>query len=216
MQQVLFNLPAGDWASGERGIACHPGREDEFVQGVKVALQLAKKLAVPRLNCLSGLMPKGVSDRQCRGAFLSNLRRAADAAAEVGVELMIEPINSRIDMPGFWLDTPALAMSLIDELRHPNLFLQFDCYHAHVMGSDVPSQLHLLLPRIRHLQIADHPGRHQPGSGEMPYPAIFDALMVSSYTGWVGCEYRPTGEVQNSLSWARRWLDPVSAPKEIG
>lgn len=202
LQQVLFNLPAGDWAAGERGIACHPGREAEFRAGLDAALPLAKKLGVGQLNCLAGLQPPSASDAECRRVMLDNLAFAADAATAQGIKLLIEPINSRIDMPGFWLDTPAKAMALIDALSHPNLFLQYDVYHAHVMGEDVLANLPARLPAIAHVQIADFPGRHQPGSGRIPFAELFRRLEVSGYRGWVGCEYRPLGGFAESLAWA--------------
>lgn len=202
LQQVLFNLPAGDWAAGERGIACHPGSQAEFRAGLATALPLAKKLGVRQLNCLAGLQPASASDAECRRTMLANLAFAADAAAAQGIKLLIEPINSRIDMPGFWLDTPAKAMALIDELSHPNLFLQYDVYHAHVMGEDVLAALTARLPFIAHIQIADCPGRHQPGSGRIPFVALFERLGAGGYPGWVGCEYRPSGETAESLAWA--------------
>ena len=202
LQQVLFNLPAGDWSAGERGLACHPGREDEFQRGVLHALTLAKKLNVRHLNCLSGLKPDSASEAECARSLQSNLRWAADRAGELGVNILIEPINSRIDMPGFWLDTPQKAMAMLDALDHPNLFLQYDVYHAHVMGGSVVSELSTLLPRVAHIQIADHPGRHQPGTGDIPYPAVFSLLAEANYTGWVGCEYRPSGHTKDSFVWA--------------
>jgi hydroxypyruvate isomerase len=202
LQQVLFNLPAGDWAAGERGIACHPGRRAEFRAGVAAALPLAGKLGVRQLNCLAGLQPASASDAECRVVMLDNLSFAAEAAAAQGIKLLIEPINSRIDMPGFWLDTPAKAMALIDDLSHPNLFLQYDVYHAFVMGEDVLASLPARLPFIAHLQIADFPGRHQPGSGVVPFAELFRRLAASDYPGWVGCEYRPLGETAESLAWA--------------
>ena len=206
LQQVLFNLPAGDWGGGERGIACHPGREAEFGEGLTRALWFAKELGVHQLNCLAGLKPANASDKDCWRAMLANVRRAADAAAEQGIRLLIEPINSRIDMPGFWLDTPQRAMELIGALNHPNVFLQYDVYHAHVMGCDVLAELPALLGRVAHLQIADHPGRHQPGSGEIPLNALFQWLDQHAYSGWVGCEYRPLGDSVASLVWAKSML----------
>ena len=213
LEQVLFNLPAGDWAAGERGIACLPGREAEFRAGVERALQLAKKLGGRHLNALAGLQPATASDAACRQTMLANLRYAADAAAACGVQVLIEPINSRLDMPGFWLDTPAKAMALIDALQHPNLRLQYDVYHAHVMGDDVLREVPRLLPVIGHFQVADYPGRHQPGSGEIAYPKLFALLTADAYSGWIGGEYRPLGETISSLAWAAKHLDPVS-PRE--
>ena len=207
LQQVLFNLPAGDWTAGERGIACHPGREQEFLAGLRQALLLAKKLGVRHLNCLAGLKPKSFSEDACRKTFIANLRLAAEMAAAEDVQLLIEPINSRIDMPGFWLDTPTKAMALIEEISHGNVFLQYDVYHAHVMGEEVLTGLQAVLPSVRHIQIADHPGRHQPGTGEIPFGALFELLSDRAYQGWVGCEYRPSAESASSFDWAEGFLN---------
>ena len=201
LQQVLFNLPVDNWEAGERGIACHPGRESEFRAGAVLAVQLAKKMDVRHLNCLAGIKPATLGDDDCREVMLSNLQYAADLAAAEGIKLMIEPINSRIDMPGFWLDTPQKAMVLIKALGHRNLFLQYDVYHAHVMGNSVLTDLSLLQAHIAHIQIADHPGRHQPGSGEIPYAELFQWLQNNAYSSWVGCEYRPLGSTTDSLVW---------------
>ena len=206
LQQVLFNLPAGDWAAGERGIACHPGREAEFRAGLERAVPLAKKIGVRQLNCLAGLQPAGASESACRATMRANLRWAADVVADEGIRLLIEPINSRVDMPGFWLDTPAKAVDLLSELAHPNLFLQYDVYHAFVMGSDVRVELPALLPLVGHVQIADSPGRHQPGTGGIPFAEVFSRLDAVGYSGWVGCEYRPLGASEASLAWAVDFL----------
>ena len=206
LQQVLFNLPAGDWAGGERGIACLPGREAEFRRGVQLALPLAKKFGVRRLNALAGTKPRDVADDDCRRVMLGNLRYAADLLGDADIRLLVEPINSRIDMPGFWLDTPAKAVSLLEALGHPNVFLQYDIYHAHVMGEDVLAALPARLPAIAHIQLADSPGRHQPGTGDIPFDDIFRWLDASGYAGWVGCEYRPRAASTDSFGWAAAWL----------
>jgi hydroxypyruvate isomerase len=208
LQQVLFNLPAGDWDAGERGIACHPGRQYDFRPGVELAIAYAKALGCPRLNCLAGLRPATASEAECFATMRANLAFAADATAAAGIGLLIEPINSRVDMPGFWLDTPEKAMRLIEAVGHPNLGLQFDVYHAHIMGGDVVRRLLAVVPAVQHVQIADHPGRHEPGSGEIEYPFVLDQLDAAGYNGWVGCEYRPAGETLAGLAWARRWLSP--------
>ena len=208
LQQVLFNLPAGDWDAGERGIASHPGRESEFRDGVALALETAARLRCSRLNCLAGLRLPEVSEAEQAAVLAANLRYAAEACARAGVRLLVEPINSRIDMPGFWLDTPAKAITCIDAAGHDNLYLQFDIYHAQIMTGDLANQLTRWLPRIAHLQIADLPGRHQPGTGEINYPFLFAHLEALGYADWIGCEYRPQGTTVDSLRWAARWLMP--------
>lgn len=206
LELVLFNLPAGNWDAGERGIACHPDRVEEFKRGVDMALPLAKKLGSRRLNCLAGLHPAGYTDAQCFDTMRDNLMWTASRAAHVGVQLLIEPINSRIDMPGFWLDTPDLAVDLIREVAHDNIAMQFDIYHAYAMDVDVPLALSRHRAMIGHVQLADYPGRHQPGTGGIPVLSVLDQLESQGYRGWVSCEYRPTGATLDSLTWAKPWL----------
>lgn len=205
LEPVLFNLPAGDWASGERGIACLPDRVEEFRAGVDLALRYAGRLGCTRLNCIAGLAPAGVDDNELGATLVANLRHAAPRCAQAGVRLFVEAINSRIDMPGFWLDTPAKALALIAEVGEPNLGLQFDVYHAQVMGGDALRELDACLPQVGHIQIADSPGRHQPGSGEIAWKELFRLLAERGYRGWIGCEYRPTGATADSLGWMRSW-----------
>ena len=206
VQQVLFNLPAGNWAAGERGIACHPDRRAEFRDGVRQALSFAKKLVCCRVNCLAGLRPAGVDEAECLATFHENLRYAADFMQEAGVRLLIEPINSRIDMPGFWLDTPEKALRIIESLGHPNLGLQFDVYHAAVMGGDLLLRLQKMHRHIGHIQMADYPGRHEPGSGQIDFSTLLQQLAALSYSGWLGCEYHPSAGTLSSLSWMKKCL----------
>ena len=206
LTQVLFNLPAGNWAAGERGIGCLPGREAEFRAGVAQGIAYAKVLGCRQLNCLAGLAPAGVPEAQIRETFTSNLRYEARELAAHDIRLLIEPINSRVDMPGFWLDTPAKALALIAELAEPNLWLQYDIYHAQIMAGDLARSIEASLPHIAHFQLADNPGRHEPGTGEINYPFIFDLLDRSGYAGWVGCEYKPRLGSEASLAWAKGYL----------
>jgi hydroxypyruvate isomerase len=203
---VLFNLPAGDWAAGERGIACLPGREAEFRAGVAQAVDYANALGCKQLNCLAGLAPTGVPEAQIRQTFAANLRYAARTLAEHDIRLLIEPINSRVDMPGFWLDSPAKALALMAELAEPNLWLQYDIYHAQIMEGDLARTIQSNLARIAHFQLADNPGRHEPGTGEINYPFIFDLLDRSGYAGWIGCEYVPLAGSEAGLGWAKAYL----------
>ena len=207
LTQVLLNLPAGDWERGERGIACLPGRELEFREEVDLGLAYAKKLACTQLNCLAGLAPLGVSEAAIRSTFKANLRYAAQRLGEQGIRLLIEPINSRVDMPGFWLDTPRKALTLMSELAEPNLYLQYDMYHAQIMEGDLARTIEAHLEHIAHFQIADNPGRHEPGTGEINYPYLFARLDNLGYTGWIGCEYTPRLPGNASLVWAQPWLE---------
>ena len=201
LTQVLFNLPAGDWAAGERGLAALPGREAEFRAGVDLAIQYAQELGCSRVNALAGIPAVGCSDEEVLATFVSNLRHAAPRLAEAGIRLLIEPINSRVDMPGFWLDTPRKALALIAAVGEPNLWLQYDVYHAQIMEGDLARTIENNLTRIDHFQIADNPGRHEPGSGEINYAYLFALIDRLGYDGWVGCEYRPSAGTEAGLAW---------------
>lgn len=201
LEMVLFNFPAGDWDAGERGLACHPARREEFAAGVETALDYARALGCPRLHCLAGLTPTGWDENTLRDTYVANLRHAADRAAGQGVTVLIEAINSRVDMPGYWLDTPAKAFALAEAVGRPNLKVQYDIYHALVMGDDPRRSLREHLPAVGHVQAADVPGRHEPGSGEGGYEEIFPLLDSLGYGGWVGCEYRPRAGTEAGLAY---------------
>jgi hydroxypyruvate isomerase len=200
VQAVLHNLPAGDWAAGDRGLACDATRQAEFRAGVPRAIAYARALGVPRLNLLAGRAGPGQSEADTRALFIDNLRFAADALAEHGLTLLIEPINTR-DVPGFWLSTSALAVDLLAEADRANAFLQFDLYHMQRMEGDLAATLRRLLPRIGHVQFADNPGRHEPGTGELNFGFLFAELDRLGYGGWVGAEYLPSGRTEDSLTW---------------
>jgi len=197
---VLFNFPGGDWAAGERGIACLPERVAEFRDGVAEAARYAEVLGCPRVNCLAGLRPQGVDEALLRSTLIDNLRFAADAFALAERQVLMEPLNSR-DTPGFLVDRTAPALALLDEADRPNLALQYDVYHAQVMEGDLARTLEAHLARIGHIQLADNPGRHQPGTGEINFPFLFRLLRRLGYPGWIGCEYVPTGPTEDSFGW---------------
>lgn len=204
LQMVLHNLPAGAWAVGDRGIACHPDRVAEFRRSVPQALAYARALGVPRLNCLAGLLPAGVSPAQAQITLVDNLRFAAQALAEHGLTLLIEPINTR-DMPGFFLSRTDAALALIEAVGAPNLKLQYDIYHAQRMEGELAATLQRCLPHIGHVQLADNPGRHEPGSGEIHFGFLLRWLDHIGYQGHVGCEYHPAqagpGGTEAGLGW---------------
>lgn len=204
VEVVLFNLPAGDWGAGERGIACHPGRVAEFRAGVARAVEYAQSLGCRRLNCLAGLLPAGVPAAAARATLVDNLRFAAAELRDAGVELLLEPINTR-DMPGFLVSRSDEALEIIDAAGADNLRLQFDIYHAQVMEGDLARRLERHLPRIGHIQVADNPGRHEPGTGEINFPFLFDRLDRLGYAGWVGCEYQPLSTAAAGLAWLDGW-----------
>jgi hydroxypyruvate isomerase len=200
LEQVLFNLPAGDWAAGDRGIAADPGRVDEFRAGVEAALVYADELDVEQLNCLAGLQLDGVSPADQWDTLLGNLRHAARRLRSAGRRLLVEPVNT-FDVPGFLLPTTDVALRLIDEVGEPNVLLQFDAYHVQRMEGDPAGRLEPLLDRVGHVQIADHPGRHQPGTGEIDFAALFELLDDGGYEGAVGLEYVPMPDTAGSLGW---------------
>ena len=207
LQQVLHNLPAGDWHAGERGIACLPGREDQFRAGVEQGIAYARELGCPQVNCLAGGPPDDAPQAAIKATLTSNLRHAARRLATHGIRLLIEPINSRVDIRGFWLDTPTKALAPIAELGEENLWLQYDIYHAQVMEGDLARTIEANIGRIAHFQLADNPGRHEPGSGEINYPFLFALLRRLGYRGWLGCEYKPLlADTDRGLAWAREWL----------
>ncbi len=202
LTQVLFNLPPGDWAAGERGIACLPDRVREFRDGVARALDYAKALACPRLHCLAGFMPPGADPLEARQTYIENLRSAASTLRDDGIQLLIEPINTR-DMPGYFLTGTGQALDVIAGVGADNIALQYDCYHMHIMEGRVAETIARHLDKIAHIQIADAPGRHEPGTGEIDYPALFTHIDQIGYTGWVGCEYKPKTTTAESLMWFR-------------
>jgi hydroxypyruvate isomerase len=201
--QVLHNLPAGDWSAGERGIGCHPDRTREFADGVDRAINYAARLGCTQVNCLAGIVPAGVEAAHARATFVENLRFAAPRLHDAGIRLLIEPINTR-DIPGFFLQRTAQALEILAEVDSPNLFLQCDVYHMQIMEGDLATTLERQLTRIAHVQIADNPGRHEPGTGEINFPFLFDFLDRIGYTGWIGCEYKPAAGTEAGLGWIKR------------
>ena len=205
LQQVLHNLPAGDWQAGERGIACLPGREGEFQDGVGKAIEYAKALKCPRLNCLVGKTPQGVSEEKIRKTLVNNLRFAAVAIEKEKTRFLIEPLNNR-DAPGFYLVHTWEAFQLMKEVNHPNLWLQYDVYHMQIMEGNLTKTIQENLGRIAHIQIADNPGRHEPGTGEINFINLFRSIDEMGYDGWIGCEYTPAGKTEDGLQWIQPYL----------
>ena len=197
---VLHNLPAGNWEAGERGIACHPDRVKEFRAGVATAISYAKALGVGQLNCLAGKAPAGVSETVLRETLVANLRLAAAELKQAGLRLLIEPINT-FDIPGFYLTGTAQAVALLDEVGADNAFVQYDTYHAQRMEGELAATMQKQLGRIGHIQLADNPGRNEPGTGEINYPFLFAHLDRIGYDGWIGCEYKPATTTQAGLGW---------------
>ena len=197
---VLHNLPAGDWTAGERGIACHPDRVAEFEQGVTQAIAYAKVLGVRQLNCLAGIKPAHLSDEEARLTLVRNLRFAADKLAAESIRLLIEPINT-FDIPGFFLSRTQQARTLIAATGSNNLFVQYDIYHMQRMEGELAATLQANLPAIKHIQLADNPGRNEPGSGEINFRYLFKWLEQIGYDNWIGCEYKPAANTLDGLQW---------------
>jgi hydroxypyruvate isomerase len=204
LEQVLCNLPPGDPAQGERGVAALPGREEVFAACVERALKYAKVLSCPCLHAMAGTPPARVSREDCEAAFVRNLRWAADTLRPHGIRLLIEPLNTR-DNPGYFLTTMAQARQLIERVGSDNLFAQMDLYHCQVMRGDLAEEIKAHLPLVGHIQIAGNPGRHEPDIGEINYPYLFDLLDDLGYADWVGCEYRPRVSTAAGLGWGRAY-----------
>ena len=200
LQLVLHNLPAGDWDAGERGIACHPRRVAEFRDGVAKAITYAKTLGVTQLNCLIGKLPNDASSLQIDQTVIENLRYAAHELKAHGIRLLIEPINT-LDIPGFYLHHTAQALALMEKVGSDNLFLQYDIYHMQRMEGEIAGNLQKHLARIAHVQLADNPGRNEPGTGELNYRFLFKHLDAIGYDGWIGCEYKPAARTEDGLGW---------------
>ncbi|MBW8901329.1 MAG: hydroxypyruvate isomerase [Massilia sp.] len=203
LTQVLHNLPAGDWEKGERGIAVLPGREAEFREGVARAIDYAKALNCRQVNCLVGIAPAGIDAGTLRRTVVDNLRYAATQLKQAGIRLLIEPINT-YDIPGFYLNTTQQALDLIEAVGADNLYVQYDVYHAQRTEGELAQTVERNLARIAHIQVADNPGRNEPGTGEINYPFLFGHLDRIGYDGWIGCEYKPAADTGAGLDWIAR------------
>lgn len=204
LEHTLHNLPAGDWAAGERGIACIPGREAEFREGVAAAVRYAKALGNRKINCLVGKTPAGYSAEQIHSTLVANLRYAAQELAKENILLLIEPIN-HFDIPGFYLTGTRQALALIEEVGGDNVKIQYDIYHMQRMEGELTETMRQYANKIGHLQIADNPRRGEPGTGEINYGYLFSEIENSDYDGWVGCEYKPVTTTEAGLEWIKRY-----------
>lgn len=203
LKQVLHNLPAGNWDAGERGIACHPDRVEEFRAGVDEAIAYATALGCGQVNCLAGKLLKGMDPLKAYATFVTNLKYAADRLKRAGIKLLIEPINNK-DIPGFYLNTTEQAASILESVGSDNLYIQYDIYHAQRMEGELAATMQKYLPRIAHMQLADNPGRNEPGTGEINYGYLFRHLDAIGYAGWIGCEYKPRTTTTEGLTWLRQ------------
>jgi hydroxypyruvate isomerase len=209
LKLVLHNLPAGNWGAGERGIACDPARVDEFRQGVGRAIEHAQALDCPRVNCLAGIVAEG-DHAIAQRTLIDNLRYAAQQLGAAGITLLLEPVNTR-DIPGFFVNRSQQALAIIDAVGTDNLQLQFDLYHAQVMEGDLTRTIETQFSRIGHLQLADNPGRHEPGTGEINFSYLFGRLDELGYQGWIGCEYKPLASTTAGLDWFAPWRSASKA-----
>jgi len=200
--QALFNLPPGDWAAGDRGMACHPGREAQFAQSVQDALPYAQATGCRHLHAMAGLLPQGVTPQQARATYVANLRAATHALAPHDITLLIEPINTR-NMPGYFLNFQQQAHDVLADVGAANLKVQMDFYHCQIMEGDLAKRLQRHIGGVGHVQVAGVPDRHEPDSGEVAYGYLFDQLDALGYKGWIGCEYIPAGSTSAGLGWLR-------------
>lgn len=205
LEFVLHNLPPGDWDAGERGIACIPDRVGEFQDGVEAAIEYATILNCKQLNCLSGIAPKSANKDIVTETFISNLKFAADALQNKGIRLLIEPINT-MDIPGIFLNNTSQALEIMEIVGSNNLWLQYDIYHMQIMEGDITRSIEKHFEVIKHMQLADNPGRHEPGTGEINYPFVFNAIDQMGYDGWIGCEYKPKNDTIQGLGWTLNYL----------
>jgi hydroxypyruvate isomerase len=204
LTQVLFNAPPGDWAGGERGLAALPGRGAAFREGVKLALEYADGLGCKLVHCMAGIAPGNIPPVTLAATYAANLAWAGEQALAAGVRLVIEPINHR-DMPGYHLNTMAQGAAVVEAIGRDRLGLQFDIYHCQVTEGDVTSRMAALMPVIAHMQLADVPARHEPGTGEIGWDYVFAQVDALGYPGWIGCEYRPAGDTVAGLAWRTRY-----------
>ncbi|WJF88941.1 hydroxypyruvate isomerase [Paraburkholderia bonniea] len=211
LKLVLHNLPAGNWEAGERGIACLPDRIDEFREGVSRAINYAKALKVSQLNCLAGIVPVSVDAQTARTTLVDNLRFAAEALKQEGIRLLVEPCNS-YDIPGFALNHSAQGLDVIRAVGSDNLFLQYDIYHMQRMEGELAATIQKNLALIGHIQLADNPGRNEPGTGEIHYPYLFSLLDSLGYNGYIGCEYKPRTTTQAGLGWLQKVAGQAHVP----
>jgi len=205
IEVVLHNVPAGDAAKGDRGIACLPERTNEFREGVDRAIEYAKLVRCTRLNCLSGIVPQDAARARHFDTLVGNVKYAAERLKAAGIRLMLEPVNTRT-VPGFFLTGSGQAIEVLDAAGSDNAWLQYDIFHMQIMEGDLARTIERLLPRIGHMQLADVPDRHEPGTGEIHYEFLLRHMDRIGYAGWIGCEYNPKGDTVEGLAWAKPYL----------
>ena len=205
LEMVLFNMPPGDFAGGDRGLACDPAKVGQFQDTIGKTLEYAKALDATQIHCMAGLKPRGVGEDKMRETYIANLQFAARELAKQNLKLLIEAINTR-DIPGFYLNYSRQAFDIMHYANLPNLLFQYDIYHMQIMEGDLATTIEKNLAKIGHMQLADTPGRHEPGTGEINYPFLFQFFDKIGYKGWIGCEYRPAGNTEAGLGWLKPYL----------
>lgn len=205
VQVVLHNVPRGDTQRGEHGKTCLPGREQEFRQDLERAVEYARAAGCPRLHCLAGVVPPQADRRELHATYVANLKHAAARLGREGIQLMIEPVSERT-AKNYFLGGSAQAIGVLDEVGSDNAFLQYDFFHMQLLEGNLAAKAERLLPRIGHMQVADAPGRHEPGSGEINFDFLLGHVDAIGYAGWIGCEYNPAGDTLEGLKWAKPYL----------
>lgn len=206
LTMALFNMPPGDWAAGERGFAADPRRRAEFENSIDLALEYADATGCRILHLMAGKIPTGADRAAWTDTLVKNIQLAADAVADRGLTIVLEPINTKVDIPGYFYDTTAAVLAVMDAAARPNVKLLYDIYHMQIMEGDLARTIERLLPRIGHVQLADNPGRNEPGTGEINYPWLLQRLDALGYGGWVGCEYKPASTTVAGLGWAKTYF----------
>ena len=205
LQMVLFNMPPGDFAAGDRGMACDPAKTAQFQENVGKTLEYARALGATQIHCMAGLKPRGIGEDKMRETYIDNLQFAGKELAKHNIKLLIEAINTR-DIPGFYLNYSRQALDIMHYANVPNLYFQYDIYHMQIMEGDLAPAIGKNLAKIAHMQLADTPGRHEPGTGEINYPFLFQFIDRIGYKGWIGCEYKPAGKTEDGLGWLKPYL----------
>jgi hydroxypyruvate isomerase len=205
VQVVLHNTPRGDVARGEHGTACLPGREQRFREDLELAIDYARAAGCGALHCTAGVPPAGVERAAAHAAYVANLKHAAQRLRAQGMRLLIEPLSART-VAGYFLTGSAQAERVLDEVGADNAFLQYDLFHMQLMEGNLAQTMERLLPRIGHMQLADAPQRHEPGTGEINYDFLLRHIDRIGYSGWIGCEYNPLGDTLEGLRWAQPYL----------
>jgi hydroxypyruvate isomerase len=205
VEVVLHNMPRGDPQRGEHGTACLPGREARFRDDLEIAVRYARAAGCRRVHCMAGIAPPDADHASLHATYVSNLKYAAQRLADEGMQLLIEPLSERT-VAGYFLTGSAQAARTLDEVAAPNAFIQYDLFHMQIMEGNLAATLERLLPRIGHMQLADVPGRHEPGTGEINFTFLLAHIDRIGYSGWMGCEYNPQGDTLEGLKWAKPYL----------